>query len=283
MCLARQEVSRSVARVVGVRFRRVGKIYSFDCEYLQLAPGEPVIVETARGLEYGEVVLPPRHVADEDLPQPLKKIVRRASDQDREQVHQNLRDQAAAAAAAREKIRQHGLEMKLVEAEYTFDRSKLVLYFSAEGRVDFRELLKDLSATLKTRIELRQIGARDEAKLVGGLGPCGRELCCTSWLTEFMPVSIRMAKDQDLSLNPTKISGLCGRLMCCLRYEHGQYEEARARLPAVGSRLRLPEGEAEVVGLNPLDEAVQVRLPDGRLRLVSVDALEAAPVPPAGR
>lgn len=272
-----------MARVVGVRFRRVGKIYSFDCEFLQLAVGEPVIVETARGLEFGEVVQGPREIPAEDLPQPLKKVLRRAGDQDLRQVEDNLAGQQKALETARAKVAQHGLDMKPVDAEYVFDRSKLVLYFTAEGRVDFRELLKDLSGSLKARIELRQIGARDEAKLIGGLGPCGRELCCTTWLTEFQPVSIRMAKDQDLSLNPSKISGLCGRLMCCLRYEHGTYEEIKNLLPAVGSKVPVREGQAEVVGQNPLDQAVQVRLPDGRLRLVTLGELGLVPAnAPAG-
>jgi cell fate regulator YaaT (PSP1 superfamily) len=206
-------------RVIGVRFKKAGKIYYFDPTDLELQVGQNVIVETARGVEFGEVVLGPREVADEEVVAPLKQVMRIATAEDREQVKQNRVKEKEAFDICQEKISAHGLPMNLVEVEYTFDRGKIIFYFTADGRVDFRELVRDLAAVFRTRIELRQIGVRDEAKLIGGLGPCGRICCCTTFLGEFQPVSIRMAKEQNLSLNPTKISGLCGRLMCCLKFE----------------------------------------------------------------
>ncbi len=214
--------------VAGVRFKKAGKIYYFDPDDNELVRGSFAIVETSRGLEFGEVVVAPKEVADEEVIQPLKKVIRTASEEDCQKILENRQKEEEAFDMALQKIHEHSLEMKLVDAEYTFDRSKIIFYFTADGRVDFRELVKDLATVFRTRIELRQIGVRDEAKMVGGLGPCGRILCCHTFLGEFEPVSIRMAKDQNLSLNPSKISGVCGRLMCCLRYESDAYELARA-------------------------------------------------------
>ncbi|NLN06166.1 MAG: stage 0 sporulation family protein [Firmicutes bacterium] len=214
-------------KVVGIRFKKAGKIYYFDPEEMELPAGSFAIVETSRGLEFGEVVVAPRMVPDEEVVQPLKKVIRVATEEDCQQILENRQKEEEALKICLEKIREHGLDMKLVDVEYTFDRSKVIFYFTSEGRVDFRELVKDLAAIFRTRIELRQIGVRDEAKMIGGLGPCGRVLCCHTFLGEFEPVSIRMAKDQNLSLNPTKISGVCGRLMCCLRFESDAYEIAR--------------------------------------------------------
>lgn len=212
-----------MVRVVGVRFRRAGKIYYFDPDGFNLAVGDKVLVETVRGIEYGEVVVAPKEVPEEQVVNPLKPVIRRATAEDAEVVKANAAREKEAFSICQQKIREHGLPMKLVGAEYTFDRSKLIFYFTSEGRVDFRQLVRDLAAVFRTRIELRQIGVRDEAKLLGGLGCCGRELCCASFLGEFDPVSIRMAKEQNLSLNPGKISGICGRLMCCLRFENDLY------------------------------------------------------------
>ncbi len=214
--------------VIGVRFKKAGKIYYFDPDNKELALGGFVIVETSRGQEFGEIVVGPKQVSPEEVVQPLKKVIRASTEEDCQKILENRQKEEEAFDAALEKIQEHALDMKLVDVEYTFDRSKVIFYFTAEGRVDFRELVKDLAAIFRTRIELRQIGVRDEAKMIGGLGPCGRILCCHSFLGEFEPVSIRMAKDQNLSLNPTKISGVCGRLMCCLRYESESYEEIRA-------------------------------------------------------
>ncbi|ATY83605.1 hypothetical protein CVV65_00260 [Kyrpidia spormannii] len=212
--------------VVGVRFRPAGKLYYFDPGSEPVDQGDWVIVETARGVEYGEVGLAPREVTEDEVVLPLKPIIRLATEEDERQMEGNRRAAKEALGVCADLIRRHSLPMKLVDAEYTFDRNKLIFYFTAEGRVDFRELVKDLAAAFRTRIELRQIGVRDEAKMVGGIGPCGRVTCCSSWLGEFVPVSIRMAKDQQLSLNPSKISGLCGRLMCCLKYEADSYPGA---------------------------------------------------------
>ena len=213
-----------MANVVGVRFRKAGKIYYFLPGGLDLKPKDYVIVETARGMEFGEVVLPLREVPEEELVAPLIEVIRKATPEDYEHYQENKRKEKDAFQICLDKIAAHKLPMKLIDVEYTFDNNKIIFSFTAEGRVDFRELVKDLAAVFRTRIELRQIGVRDEAKLLGGIGPCGRELCCSLFLGEFEPVSIRMAKDQNLSLNPTKISGICGRLMCCLKYENGCYE-----------------------------------------------------------
>ncbi|HEX6988389.1 MAG TPA: stage 0 sporulation family protein [Bacillota bacterium] len=248
--------------VVGVRFKQAGKIYYFDPGGHDLRPGDHVIVETARGVEYGHVVIKPRPVPASELMTPVRGVLRKATLDDEDQVAENRRLADAALQTCQERAAAHGLEMRIVSAEYTFDRSKLVVHFSAEGRVDFRDLLRDLGARLKVRLELRQIGVRDEAKLIGGLGPCGRILCCTSFLAEFEPVSIRMAKDQNLSLSPTKLTGLCGRLKCCLRYENDTYVETRALLPREGARVRTRQGTGRVVGLDFLGRRVRVRLDD---------------------
>lgn len=248
--------------VVGVRFKEAGKIYYFAPGQESLSRGQAVIVETVRGIEYGEVVIADKQMDEEDVVLPLKSILRIADDKDAMIVRENKVAALDAHAVCVEKIGEHKLDMKLVDVEYTFDRNKVIFYFTAEGRVDFRELVKDLAAVFRTRIELRQIGVRDEAKLLGGIGPCGRVLCCSSFLGEFEPVSIKMAKDQNLSLNPTKISGVCGRLMCCLKYENDTYEEMRRDLPDYGKRLTVPEGEGRVVGLNILDQVVQIELKD---------------------
>lgn len=213
-------------RVIGVRFKPAGKIYYFDPGDLNIHQRDHVIVETARGVEYGEVVVGVREVEENEVVLPLKQVMRLADAKDAAAVRENEQRAKESIQVFKEKIESHQLEMKSVDAEYTFDRSKLIFYFTADGRVDFRELVKDLAAVFRVRIELRQIGVRDEAKLLGGIGPCGRLLCCSTWMGEFDPVSIRMAKDQNLSLNPTKISGLCGRLMCCLKFENDTYQEA---------------------------------------------------------
>lgn len=239
-------------RVVGVRFKKAGKIYYFEPGEEELAVGDGVIVETARGLEYGWVSSGPREVPDKEVVAPLKRVIRKASESDTEQLAENERKKARAMEICVQKVADHGLPMKIVDVEYTFDNNKIVFYFSAEGRIDFRELVKDLASVFRTRIELRQIGVRDEAKMLGGLGPCGRPLCCRTFLGDFAPVSIKMAKEQNLSLNPTKISGLCGRLMCCLKYESEAYRDARSRLPQVGAALALGGVSGTVIDVNPL-------------------------------
>jgi cell fate regulator YaaT (PSP1 superfamily) len=246
--------------VVGVRFKKAGKIYYFDpCDF-PIENYDYVIVETARGVEYGQVVIGRKQVGENDVVLPLKKVLRIADDQDRLQVEENKRLAQEAFGICQEKIEAHNLEMKLVDVEYTFDKNKIIFYFTADGRVDFRELVKDLAAIFRTRIELRQIGVRDEAKMLGGIGPCGRILCCSTFLGDFEPVSIKMAKDQNLSLNPAKISGLCGRLMCCLKYENDNYESAKEDLPDMGREVATAMGYGRVVGLNILDRKVQVDL-----------------------
>ncbi len=213
--------------IVGIRFKKAGKIYYFDPDGSAVEPGRFVIVETSRGQEFGEVVVGPRQIREEEVVHPLKKVLRVADEEDCQKILENRQKEEEAFDIGLKKIAEHNLDMKLVDVEFTFDRSKIIFYFTADGRVDFRELVKDLASVFRNRIELRQIGVRDEAKMIGGLGPCGRVLCCHTFLGEFEPVSIRMAKDQNLSLNPTKISGVCGRLMCCLRYESEAYEQAR--------------------------------------------------------
>jgi cell fate regulator YaaT (PSP1 superfamily) len=247
-------------KVVGVRFKKAGKIYYFDPLEFTLDEGDYVIVETARGIEYGKVTGKVREVGENDVVLPLKKIIRPAQTEDLEKVEENRLEAERAFSTGVEKIIEHELEMKLVDVEYTFDRNKIVFYFTAEGRVDFRNLVKDLASIFRTRIELRQIGVRDEAKMLGGIGPCGRMLCCSTFLGDFEPVSIKMAKDQNLSLNPSKISGLCGRLMCCLKYENDDYEEAKALMPDIGTRIQTPEGPGKVVGLNLLERLLQVSM-----------------------
>lgn len=248
-----------MVKVIGVRFRRAGKVYYFDPANLQIEKGQHVIVETARGIEYGEVVLPTREVEDEGIVQPLKPVLRISTEADDEQEARNKAKEKEAFTICLEKIRKRGLEMKLIEAEYTFDNNKVLFYFTADGRIDFRELVKDLAAVFKTRIELRQIGVRDETKILGGIGICGRELCCNTFLPEFAPVSIRMAKEQNLSLNPTKISGVCGRLMCCLKNEQETYEYLNSRLPEIGDDVKTNDGfKGEVSSVSVLRQQVKV-------------------------
>ena len=248
-----------MTRVIGVRFRNVGKIYYFSPKNLEIKSGDHVIVETARGVEYGNVVLPPRDVEDEKVVQPLKEVIRIANAQDDKKEESNRKREKEAYQICLKKIKEHGLEMKLIDVEYTFDNNKVLFYFTADGRIDFRELVKDLAAIFKTRIELRQIGVRDETKILGGIGICGRALCCHTYLSEFAPVSIKMAKEQNLSLNPTKISGVCGRLMCCLKNEEETYEELNRKLPVVGDRVNTPDGlRGEVQSVNVLRQLVKV-------------------------
>ena len=248
-----------MTRVIGVRFRNVGKIYYFSPKNLEIHAGDHVIVETARGVEYGNVVLPPRDVEDEKVIQPLKEVIRIANPQDDKKEEINRKKEKEAFQVCLKKIREHGLEMKLIDVEYTFDNNKILFYFTADGRIDCRELVKDLAAIFKTRIELRQIGVRDETKILGGIGICGRPLCCHTYLSEFVPVSIKMAKEQNLSLNPTKISGVCGRLMCCLKNEEETYEELNRKLPNTGDRVTTPEGlKGEVQSVNVLRQLVKV-------------------------
>ena len=246
-------------RVIGVRFRTAGKIYYFDPGKLEVRKNDHVIVETARGIEYGTVVGDPREEEDDKVVQPLKPVLRVATPKDDEQEASNREREKEAFKICLEKIHKHGLQMKLIDAEYTFDNNKVLFYFTADGRIDFRELVKDLAAVFKMRIELRQIGVRDETKILGGIGICGRALCCHSYLSEFAPVSIKMAKEQNLSLNPTKISGVCGRLMCCLKNEEETYEELNRRLPNVGDFVTTEDGlKGEVHSVNVLRQLVKV-------------------------
>lgn len=246
-------------KVIGVRFRNAGKIYYFDPLDLNVHTGDHVIVETARGIEYGQVVLGSREVEDDKVVQPLKPVIRMATSSDDEVERKNHEKEKDAFKICKEKIQKHGLPMKLIDTEYTFDNNKVLFYFTADGRIDFRELVKDLASVFKTRIELRQVGVRDETKIVGGIGICGRTLCCHSFLSEFMPVSIKMAKEQNLSLNPTKISGVCGRLMCCLKNEEANYEELNSKLPNVGDFVTTDDGcKGEVHSVSVLRQLVKV-------------------------
>jgi len=249
-----------MATVIGVRFKKAGKVYYFDPVDVWPRPGSNVVVETARGIEFGEVVTGAREVADEQIVAPLKKVVRIATEEDERRAEYNAQREKEAFTVCQEKIARHKLDMKLVSVEYTFDNSKIIFYFTANGRVDFRELVKDLAGVFKMRIELRQIGVRDEAKMLGGLGACGRQICCGAFLGDFQPVSIKMAKEQNLSLNPTKISGQCGRLMCCLKYEQDYYETTLKRLPKVGKDIMTPDGAGVVTEINPIRERVKVRI-----------------------
>jgi cell fate regulator YaaT (PSP1 superfamily) len=248
--------------VVGVRFKKAGKIYYFDPGEISIEKDDFVIVETVRGVEFGRCVIAPKQVGENDVVLPLKKVLRIADQKDRMIVEENKQAAQEAYQVCSEKVNEHVLDMKLVDVEYTFDRNKVIFYFTADGRVDFRELVKDLAAIFRTRIELRQIGVRDEAKMLGGIGPCGRMLCCSTFLGDFDPVSIKMAKDQNLSLNPTKISGLCGRLMCCLKYENDEYEAAKEQLPDLGEMVETSLGRGKVVGLNILERVLQVQFKD---------------------
>ena len=246
-------------KVVGVRFKKAGKIYYFDPTDLKIEKGNYVVVETARGIEFGECVIGVKEVREEDIVAPLKSVIRIASQEDIDKHFDNKAKEEAAFNICFNKIQEHKLTMKLIDVEYTFDNNKVIFYFTADGRVDFRELVKDLATIFKTRIELRQIGVRDEAKMLGGLGPCGRPMCCSSFLGDFASVSIKMAKEQNLSLNPTKISGICGRLMCCLNYEQSTYEDIRKRMPQVGSIVKTEEGTGEVISNNTVKETVRVK------------------------
>lgn len=255
--------------VVGIRFKKAGKVYYFDPGQLKLAENDHVIVETTRGLEFGRVVIGPREVKDDEIVAPLKPVQRKASPQDEAKVRDNEAKEAEAFKVCQQKIQAHGLPMNLVDVEYTFDVNKIIFYFTAEGRIDFRELVKDLAAVFRTRIELRQIGVRDEAKMVGGIGCCGRPLCCATFLGDFEPVSIRMAKDQNLSLNPTKISGICGRLMCCLKYESDCYgaccKKAAVPAPTIGREAVTAEGEGKIFAINGAKKTASIRLKEGKM------------------
>lgn len=249
-----------MVKVASVRFKMAGKVYYFDPDELKLSQGDHVIVETARGMEYGTLTSEIKEVNENEIVQPLKKIIRIADDKDAETHAENQKKKDRAMALCQEKVDKHKLVMKLIDVEYTFDNSKIIFYFTADGRVDFRELVKDLAAVFKMRIELRQIGVRDEAKMMGGIGTCGKPLCCHSWLPEFEPVSIKMAKVQNLSLNPTKISGICGRLMCCLKFENDVYIELKRGMPDVGERIKTEDGMALVVDCNILENKIKTRL-----------------------
>lgn len=246
-------------KVIGVRFRNAGKIYYFAPGKLEIKSGDHVIVETARGVEYGYVVLGNREVEDNKVIQPLKSVIRMANKDDENRETSNRKKEKDAFKLCQEKIRKHNLDMKLIDVEYTFDNNKILFYFTADGRIDFRELVKDLASVFKTRIELRQVGVRDETKIVGGIGICGRALCCHSYLSEFIPVSIKMAKEQNLSLNPTKISGVCGRLMCCLKNEEETYEYLNSKLPGMGDYVTTDDGlKGEVQSVSVLRQTVKV-------------------------
>ncbi|MBS3969898.1 MAG: stage 0 sporulation family protein [Clostridia bacterium] len=249
-------------KVIGVRFKRAGKIYYFSPNGFDLVVGDKVVVETARGLEYGEVVVGVKEVPEEDVVLPLKNVIRKATLEDERQAEENTIKEQEAFEICQQKINEHNLPMKLIDVEYTFDVSKIIFYFTAEGRVDFRDLVKDLASIFRTRIELRQIGVRDEAKMLGGLGSCGRVLCCHSFLGDFEPVSIRMAKEQNLSLSPNKISGICGRLMCCLKYENDFYEEERKKAPKIGKMVKTPQGTGKIIDVNILKSTVKVEMVD---------------------
>ncbi|SNS45521.1 Cell fate regulator YaaT, PSP1 superfamily (controls sporulation, competence, biofilm development) [Anaerovirgula multivorans] len=246
--------------VVGVRFKKAGKIYYFNPGEVEIKKNDYVIVETARGIEFGEVVVGPKDVSEEDIVAPLKDVIRTVTEEDRQRHKENKIKEKEALEVCLEKITEHQLEMKLIDVEYTFDNNKVIFYFTADGRVDFRELVKDLASIFKTRIELRQIGVRDESKMLGGIGTCGKSLCCSTWLGDFEPVSIKMAKEQSLSLNPTKISGICGRLFCCLKYEYDMYQEILDKLPGIGSIVLTPDGEGTVIETNVLLEKVKVKI-----------------------
>ena len=268
-------------KIIGVRFRNAGKIYYFDPKKLPIKKGDHVIVETARGIEYGSVVADAREVTDDQVVQPLKPVIRIANADDNARAQRNKEKEKEAFRICLEKIRKHKLEMKLIDTECTFDNNKVLFYFTADGRIDFRELVKDLASVFKTRIELRQIGVRDETKVVGGVGICGRELCCHTFLSEFAPVSIKMAKEQNLSLNPTKISGVCGRLMCCLKNEEDTYEYLNSRLPGIGDRVIADDGlKGEVQSVNVLRQLVKVLVDvqdEKELREYKVEQLKFKP------
>lgn len=264
-----------MVEIVGVRFKKVYKIYYFSPEGQTFKCGDHVIVETSRGVEFGKIAIANKKVSKESITSPLKPVIRKATDEDEKNYSKNAEKSKEAFKIALDKIAKHGLDMKLVDVEYTFDCGKILFYFTADGRVDFRELVKDLATVFHTRIELRQIGVRDEAKMLGGFGACGRNLCCHSFLDEFIPVSIKMAKEQNLSLNPTKISGACGRLMCCLKYEQDTYEEMNVGMPGVGSLINTPDGNGTVIGCETLKRKVSVRLADSpAIKSYSLDEIK---------
>ena len=271
-----------MVNVIGVRFRKAGKIYYFDPAGYEIKTTQNVIVETSRGVEYGNVVLGPRDVDEEDIISPLKPVIRVATKEDDEKNKENKDKAKEAYDICLDKIEKHGLEMKLIDCEFTFDNNKVLFYFTADGRIDFRALVKDLASVFKTRIELRQIGVRDETKIIGGIGICGRTLCCNSYLTEFSPVSIKMAKEQHLSLNPSEISGICGRLMCCLRNEQDAYEELNKRLPNIGEFVKTKDGnQGEVSAINVLKQTVKIIVTDKNgekdIKIYNVSELKSKP------
>ena len=261
-------------KVVGVRFKKAGKIYYFDPSDMNIQKDTYVVVETARGIEFGECVIGIKEISEDDIVAPLKSVLRIATEEDITKHFKNKDKEKDAFEICLKKIQEHGLTMKLIDVEYTFDNNKVIFYFTADGRVDFRELVKDLATIFKTRIELRQIGVRDEAKMLGGLGPCGRTLCCSTFLGDFASVSIKMAKEQNLSLNPTKISGICGRLMCCLNYEQSTYEDIRKRMPKVGSIVKTDEGTGEVFSNNIVKESVKVKIRKGEEEILEEFKIE---------
>ena len=261
-------------KVVGVRFKKAGKIYYFDPSDMNIQKDTYVVVETARGIEFGECVIGIKEISEDDIVAPLKSVLRIATEEDINKHFKNKDKEKDAFDICLKKIQEHGLIMKLIDVEYTFDNNKVIFYFTADGRVDFRELVKDLATIFKTRIELRQIGVRDEAKMLGGLGPCGRTLCCSTFLGDFASVSIKMAKEQNLSLNPTKISGICGRLMCCLNYEQSTYEDIRKRMPKVGSIVKTDEGTGEVFSNNIVKESVKVKIRKGEEEILEEFKIE---------
>ena len=265
--------------IVGVRFKNAGKIYYFDPVDFEIEENMDGGVETARGLEYGTIVVGKKEIDEESLVSPLKPIIRIATEEDTKIYKENKEKAKETFDLCLEKIKEHNLTMYLIDCEYTFDRNKLIFYFTAEGRIDFRELVKDLAAIFKTRIELRQIGVRDEAKSIGGLGPCGRSLCCSSWLGDFQPVSIKMAKDQSLSLNPTKISGICGRLFCCLKYEHDVYVEAIEKVPPVGAIVKVDGNKGKVIETNPLLEQAKIEFNDKTIKICMKDEIKVLQAP----
>lgn len=260
--------------VVGVRFKKAGKSYYFSPGKLKIKKGDYLIVETARGIEFGECIIGVKEVNEDGVVLPLKDVLRIANDVDIVKHKENKEKETEAFQVCLKKVEEHGLSMKLIDVEYTFDNNKVIFYFTADGRVDFRDLVKDLATIFKTRIELRQIGVRDEAKMLGGLGPCGRSMCCSTFLGDFESVSIKMAKEQNLSLNPTKISGICGRLMCCLNYEQSTYEDIRKRLPRVGSIVETEIGQGEVIGNNIVKESIKVKLKRGDEEIVEEFKIE---------
>ena len=266
-------------KIVGVRFKNAGKIYYFDPVDFEIEKDIDVVVETARGLEFGRIVVGPKEIEEEKLISPLKPIIRIATEEDKAIYAENKEKAKENFEICQQKIKEHGLTMFLIDCEYTFDRNKLIFYFTAEGRIDFRELVKDLASIFKTRIELRQIGVRDEAKSIGGLGTCGRKLCCSSWLGDFQPVSIKMAKDQSLSLNPTKISGICGRLFCCLKYEHDVYVEAIEKMPVVGSVVKVENQKGKVIEINPLLEQIKIEFNDKTIKTCLAEEVKVLHVP----